>query len=84
MLALVGIDPGKLVEIGYFTGNVNRQLAGIKTRDPLHPGLSAHDGATKCILTDPKRADHTHTSDYNSRKHPLKAPAISARWGEMG
>src|SRR5689334_15476039 len=69
MFAFVGGDPGELVEVLHFAGDLYGTGAGIEACDPLHTTFSVKHGATERRPANSIRADHAHAGDHDSRFH---------------
>src|SRR6185369_3763931 len=65
MFPITFIDPRELVEIAYFAGNLNRNLARIETRHAPNAAPAGQSGIRKGSVTNPVRTHRTHSCDHN-------------------
>src|SRR3954462_1618665 len=73
MLALALFNPGEVVEIRDFAGDLDRDFIGIKMGDAAHTAFSGENCVGECSVAHSIGADHTHACDYDSsiHAHPL-------------
>src|SRR5215469_15909452 len=70
MLALMGIDPGKLVKVLNLACNLHRKRARVKACDPLHTACASQNCATKSLVSNSIWADHAHScNDHRGTEH---------------
>jgi len=72
MFAFVRRDPGEFVETGDFAGNLCRQIAGVKARDPPHSTRPGKYRVTKLVITDAVGADRAHACNHNPFLHVIR------------
>src|SRR5438270_13492320 len=90
MFALVGINPGKFVEVLQFARNLHRNVFGIEARDPPYPALAIQKGAAKRGVAVAIRTERAHPGDHYSAWHRSSIVygclrhALVTRWWDNG